>query len=247
MLLLKQLFAFPMFFTVVWLAWVLGHQRGIDAMAMLFLGLVLIAISAWLWGRTQAHLAHSRTQKMRQVGIALLFFVLGLALAWPYGQANPTEVAPLLSEPTSVSVESGRPATDSSVRQLLSNEKLKSGVWLPYSETLLNEARHQGHPVFVDFTAAWCLSCQVNKRATLHANSVMEAFKQQNVITIEADWTNGDPIITEALARLHRNAVPVYVVYPANGGAPELLPEVLTPSLVIQALNRAAQKDTPKQ
>jgi thiol:disulfide interchange protein DsbD len=125
-------------------------------------------------------------------------------------------------------------------------EKIQTGVWLPYSERLLNESRLQGQPVFVDFTAAWCLSCQVNKRATLHANSVVEAFKQQNVITIEADWTNGDPIITEALARLHRNAVPVYVVYPANGGAPELLPEVLTPSLVIQALNRAAQKDTPK-
>ena len=246
MLVMKQIFAFPMFLTVVWLCWVLGHQRGVDAMALLLIGLIFISLSAWLWGRNQHRVARSFAQKIRQMALPGLCLILGGWIAWPnsfgmHSQQN--QIPDLLQNQIQSRAQLGSEFTTEKPK---TGEKTQTGVWLPYSETLLNEARHQGHPVFVDFTAAWCLSCQVNKRATLHATSVVEAFKQQNVITIEADWTNGDPVVTAALARLQRNAVPVYAVYPANGGPPELLPEVLTPSLVIQALNRAAQKDTPK-
>jgi thiol:disulfide interchange protein DsbD len=94
--------------------------------------------------------------------------------------------------------------------------------------------------VLVDFTAAWCISCQVNKRTSLRSAAVEQRLQALGVATLEADWTNADPAITAALARLHRNAVPVYAIYPRGGGEPRLLPEVLTPGLVLEALDQAA-------
>jgi thiol:disulfide interchange protein DsbD len=233
MLLMKQVFAFPMFATVVWLTWVLGHQLGVDSMGLLLFGLVLISVAGWLWGRHQHHSESRFLKKLLQIIFPLLFLILGLAIAWPSALVRHTQKL----QPQDLSYSETQ-----SLKQPGLGIEVKTGIWLPYSESLLNEARHQGHPVFVDFTAAWCLSCQVNKQTSLHADSVAEVFKKLHVVTIEADWTNADPVITQALARLHRNAVPVYAVYPASGGAPELLPEVLTPSLVIGALNTAIQK-----
>ncbi len=240
MLLLKQLFAFPMFFTVVWLIWVIGHQRGVDAMALDLVGLVFIAISAWLWGRAQHHLAHSLLQRLRQVALALFFLILGFLFAWPSALHEQVDLG--FTSKSSLPQASNPSGQDLAQVLPSSSAKVLTGVWLPYSEQRLSDARQQGQAVFVDFTAAWCLSCQVNKRTTLHSEAVTELFKKLNVVTLEADWTNADPVITLALSRLHRNAVPVYAVYPANGGEPTLLPEVLTPSIVTDALNQAAQK-----
>lgn len=109
--------------------------------------------------------------------------------------------------------------------------------WEPYSVAKLAEYRAQGKPVFVDFTAAWCLSCQVNERVVLDRDDVQQAFRKSGVILMRADWTNHDDTITEALAQLGRSSVPDYVLYtggPAN--EPRLLPEVLTPGIVFDAL-----------
>jgi len=92
----------------------------------------------------------------------------------------------------------------------------------------------QGRPVFVDFTAAWCVTCQVNKIA-LNSDTVRAAFAQKNVALLRADWTRRDPVIGQALASLGRNGIPVYVLY-RPGREPLLLPEVLQKSTITDAL-----------
>jgi len=109
------------------------------------------------------------------------------------------------------------------------------GQWLPYDDAALAQLATQGKPVFVDFTAAWCVSCQVNKRLVLHREDTLAAFAQANVVLMRADWTQRDARITAALARLGRNGVPVYVLM-RPGKEPLLLPEILTQGLVRDAL-----------
>jgi thiol:disulfide interchange protein DsbD len=107
--------------------------------------------------------------------------------------------------------------------------------WLPYDEARLAALRADGRPVFVDFTAAWCVSCQVNKRLVLDTDDMRAAFAQAQVVRMRADWTRRDPLITQALARLGRNGVPVYVLH-RPGQEPLLLPEILSPGIVRDAL-----------
>jgi thiol:disulfide interchange protein DsbD len=94
-----------------------------------------------------------------------------------------------------------------------------------------------GQPVFVDFTASWCLSCQVNDRVALSRPEVMQAFQARNVVLMKADWTRHDETITQALAALSRSGVPAYALYTPGETSPRLLPEVLTPGIVTDALN----------
>lgn len=114
------------------------------------------------------------------------------------------------------------------------------GAWGAYSDDELRRLRAEG-PVFVDFTAAWCVTCQVNKRVVLQSDTVEAAFASRRFARLRADWTNRDEAITRALAKLGRSGVPVYAVYPGGGGDPELLPELLTKDLVLAALDRAAR------
>ncbi|MES2220387.1 MAG: thioredoxin family protein [Acidobacteriota bacterium] len=113
----------------------------------------------------------------------------------------------------------------------------KGLAWQPFSPERLAAARAAGKPVFVDFSAAWCLSCQVNERVVLDRSDVEDAFRKSGVVMMRADWTNHDDTITAALAQLGRSGVPTYALY--SGGpqsAPRLLPEVLTTGIVMDAL-----------
>jgi len=115
-------------------------------------------------------------------------------------------------------------------------EKMKSE---PYSAARVEELREQGRIVFVDFTAAWCLTCQVNERVVLNSKSVTEGFRQKNVFILKADWTSHDAKIAEALEEFGRSGVPFYILYPANPQAkPIPLPEILTKQIVLDALNK---------
>ncbi|HEY0264823.1 MAG TPA: thioredoxin family protein [Granulicella sp.] len=110
-------------------------------------------------------------------------------------------------------------------------------AWTPYSQQALDQARSTGHPVFIDFTAAWCLSCQVNERAVLKSAEVQQQFRDRNVTLLRADWTSYDETITQQLAAVHRSGVPTYVIYPAAATAPaDVLPELLTKDIVLSAL-----------
>ncbi len=112
-------------------------------------------------------------------------------------------------------------------------------AWEPYSEANLQAARAAGRPVFIDFTAAWCLSCQVNERLVLKSAEVQREFSEHKVALIRADWTQYDPAITQELASVGRSGVPTYVLYPGGADAKaDVLPELLTKSIVLDALKR---------
>jgi len=205
---LRQVLAFPLYLTVVWLAWVLGRQAGVDAVARLLAGLTLIAAALWLMGRWRAS---TETGKRATMIAALVLAVVGCLFAWP-GNKTAEAVADEVS-----------------------------GPWKRWSPAALASARAEGRAVFVDFTAAWCVTCQVNKRLVLESDAVHTRFEQRKVVQLRADWTNQDAQITAALRDLGRIGVPVYAVYAAGSqGAPILLPELLTQERVLRAIDEAA-------
>ncbi|WP_428679202.1 protein-disulfide reductase DsbD family protein [Sphingopyxis sp.] len=101
-----------------------------------------------------------------------------------------------------------------------------------FSPAALAKARATGKPVFVYFTADWCLSCKANEAGAIHREAVQEVFKDKGVITLVGDWTNGDPVITRTLAEHGRNSVPLYLWYAPGAAQPEILPQILTPGLL---------------
>jgi thiol:disulfide interchange protein DsbD len=204
----KQVLAFPLYATVIWLAWVLGAQRDNDAVVRLLLALLCLGFALWTW-----HIV--RTGGARPWGIAGVAALAGsLALAWPLFAA-----------------ESDATPSANAARRIAADD----GDWQPYTPTRLADLAASGRPVFVDFTAAWCVTCQVNKRLVLNTHDVRAAFARKNVALVRADWTRRDPDITRALTALGRSGVPVYVLYPP-GGKPVLLPEVLQQQTVLDAL-----------
>jgi thiol:disulfide interchange protein DsbD len=119
------------------------------------------------------------------------------------------------------------------------------GLWQPWSEAAVSRSLSAGQPVFVDFTASWCLSCQVNERVALGRPEVIQDFQSRNVVLMKADWTRHDEDITRSLAALGRSGVPAYALYTPGHSEPELLPEVLTPGIVIDALNKLPVTTSP--
>jgi thiol:disulfide interchange protein DsbD len=113
-------------------------------------------------------------------------------------------------------------------------------VWKPFTKSSLEVALASGNPVFVDFTADWCITCKANERFAIDTPKVRDAFSKRNVVTLKADWTNGDPEITQILNQYGRAGVPMYLVYPggAKGPQPVLLPELITSQTVLDALNK---------
>jgi len=211
---LKQAFAFPMFATAIWLVWVFGRQTSTGGVAFLLAGLLLLGVAAWIVNRWSApQLSQTATVVTR--GLAGAALVGGIAIAVIGAGSAPAEEA-------------------TSTTQEASGTEL---TWRSYAPETIESLRAEGRPVFVDFTAAWCLTCQVNKRRVLTAESVQNAFDEKNVALVRADWTNRDPEITRALESHGRSGVPVYVLYAGDGSEPELLPEVLTEDTLLDALD----------
>jgi len=206
----RQAMVFPLLGTVAWLVWVLGMQAGNDAVLGLLAGLVLVALAAWIYGRF-AHPGSTQPGRAVAATATLAVALAGLYAAWPAPGAEP-------------SAGSVRPA---------------AGLvdWQPWSSERVAQLRAEGRPVFIDFTAAWCVTCQANKQLVLETAAVAARFKAGNVATLRADWTRRDRAITEALAGYGRSGVPVYVVYLPGRTQPVLLPELLTRDIVLTALD----------
>ncbi len=206
---LKQFLAFPLYATVAWLVWVLGAQVDNDAVVRLLVTMVVAAFALWSWRAF-------RMGGARAFSVAAVVGLVAAAyVAWPLFAAAPEREA-AAAAPAGVKAAG-------------------SDSWQPFSPALVGELTAAAKPVFVDFTAAWCVTCQVNKRVVLNDASVKDAFAQRGVELVRADWTRRDPVITQALAALGRQGVPVYVLY-RPGQEPLLLPEVLQKQTVLDAL-----------
>ena len=116
-----------------------------------------------------------------------------------------------------------------------------NSAWQSFDAQKIAAARQSGQAVFIDYTAAWCITCQVNKKLVLDTDEASALFEQHDVLRIRADWTRYDESITEALAALNRNSVPVYVFYPAGGGQ-EVLPQILTLDLIRELFDERVEK-----
>jgi len=198
----RQLLAFPMFATAIWLIWVLVAQVGSSGVIWALAAFLAAGFAAWAFSM--------RGTIARVTAIAGVVMAAGAVFA--AARLEPVEI--------------GTPA---------------GGAWASWSHEAVEGARAAGQPVFVDFTAAWCVTCQVNKLGALSDRSVSAAFTSHDVALLRADFTNRDSVIAAELARHGAAGVPLYLIYPADGGAPEVLPPLLTGALVIQAVNRAVE------
>ena len=109
-------------------------------------------------------------------------------------------------------------------------------TWRKFTPETLEALRAQGRAVFIDFTADWCITCKVNERVALSKPEVSAAFAEKGVVALKADWTNSDEMVTKALEGYGRNSIPLYVYYPAGSDDYKILPQVLTPGIVVNAL-----------
>jgi len=205
---LRQALAFPMLAVAAWLLWVLGLQVGVGGAAGVLYALLLFAFGAWLLGRAGG----AANATLRRAGRVVAVLALAGSVAWGVLTAR--------SAPVAAEAAGGDLA-----------------AWTPYEPGVVERFQAEGQPVFVDFTAAWCITCQVNERVVLAADPVQKAFEAHDVALVRADWTRRDEVIGRALTALGRSGVPVYALYPPEPGAPpRLLPSVLTNAIVLDAL-----------
>jgi DsbC/DsbD-like thiol-disulfide interchange protein/cytochrome c biogenesis protein CcdA len=215
---LRQAISIPIFITVIWLAWVLDAAYGASVLAALLTSFLLLAIAGWFLGRWPAR------RWATIVSALILIVVITLAV---FSQR-------LVGESTGKAIQSGSTNLNSVV----------ASGWEPWSADAVSNNQAKGRPVFVDFTASWCLSCQVNEHVALNRPEVQQAFQSANVVLLRADWTRHDEAITQALTALGRSGVPAYALYIPGETSPRLLPEVLTPGIVTDALSKLPKTTT---
>jgi thiol:disulfide interchange protein len=209
---LKQATAVPIFATVIWLVWVFAQSAGVNSLIGLLGGFLLLAIAGWVLGRWPA--------RTFAAVIAAVVGVLAIALPIYAAQKYGTTLE-------------GVPAAG--------NARGPSS-WEAFTPQLVDRYRAQGKPVFVDFTASWCLSCQVNEKVVLDRGDVQKRLHESGIVLVRADWTRHDETIAQTLAGLGRSGVPTYVLYSGSPGEPpKLLPEVLTAGIVFDALDGLKQ------
>ena len=205
----KQFMAFPLYATVAYLAWVLAGQTTENGSLMALFGLVLIALGVWFYGRY--NLPGTKPGKVRFGTVTgALVLALGVWTGWP--------------ENTEAKIAAAQAAGAPEV------------VWEKWSPAAVEKLRAEGRTIYVDFTARWCATCQTNKKIVFASDTVLREFAAKKIVTLRADWTNKDPAITAELAKYQRSAVPFNVIWKPGQPEPLLLPELLTPGIVLDAI-----------
>lgn len=208
----KELLAFPMYASAIWLVWVLTQQAGAMGVLTILGGLLLLVFAIWLaQGMSGASLRHKVV-----TGIAWLLVALALSL--------PIQLQGPVTSDESQDMASG------------SGQYYEGPVFGTYSEKNLASLRASG-PVFVNLTAAWCITCKVNEAVALNQKAVRSAFEAKDVQYLKGDWTNQDAEISRLLEAYGRSGVPLYLLYAGASGEARVLPQILTQSIVIDAIN----------
>ncbi len=205
----RQFLAFPVYATVIWLVTVLGQQAGITAVAALLGILVLVVFAIWLWRIARG--AHG-FGKVFSHGLAAASLATCIWLVWYAGEQD-------------------APAAAIAGGGVLAAE--------PYDEAKLEAYRAAGEPVFVNMTAAWCITCLANERVALTTDAVAAEFRGKGIRYMKGDWTRRDPKITEILTNYGRSGVPLYLYFAPGRAQAVVLPQLLTPDIVLDAIGQA--------
>ena len=209
MLRVKQLMGFLLIATLLFLLSVLGAQRGVAALIWTCAFLLVLSVACWLKGVFVTPSASARTR-----GSVLLVIVL-LVIGSAYYFIGEKFKSASIAASSTASVGSG---------------------WAKFTPERLASELQQGHPVFIDFTAEWCITCKFNESTVLETAAVRAAFSEHQIVKLKADWTNGDPAITKLLKQFGRPGVPLYVLYPGGTAQPYVFPELLTKNIVLEKL-----------
>jgi thiol:disulfide interchange protein DsbD len=207
---LRQFLAFPMFASAVWMIWVLTQQTGPDGVIYALGGMVLIGFAIWLLRLGSP--GSVGTWVRRGLAAAAVLLALGAVLKLEDG-------------PATAASASGGPS-----------QGVNFEGWEKFSRARMTEAAAAGKPVFVDFTAAWCITCLVNERVALETPATRKAFEQTGTVKLKGDWTNRDPEITSLLKELGRAGVPLYLYWAPGAERPKILPQVLTEAAILSEL-----------
>lgn len=207
---LRQVLAFPMFGAAIWLVWVLSFQAGPNGvLAALSAGLAL-AFALFVYGRSQESTGFARAAGFTAAAVALGVSAVILPFA---GVSSPATASAIVPFESALGYE-------------------------PYSAAKLASLRAEGRPVFINATAAWCITCLVNDRVALSGEKIKTAFTEKNVAPLLADWTNQDAEVTALLSAQGRPGVPLYLYFAPGAEKPEILPQILTEGVVLAALMR---------
>ena len=205
---LKQFMGFLLLATLLFLIYVLGAQRGLDGAIWASCFLLIVAIACWMKG---AFIIPTASVAKRTVTLVLMLLLLigsGFYFIGDKFRSAKVDIA----------------------------QSVSGSDWQPFTPERLQSEREAGHAVFVDFTAAWCLTCKFNEKAVLENSEVRDAFQRHGIVKLKADWTNGDPQITKLLQQFGRPGVPLYVLYPGKSQEPIVFPELLTKSILLDKL-----------
>jgi len=203
----KQFMGFLLLATLVFLIYVLGAQRGLEGAIWASCFLLIVSVACWMKG---AFIVPASSAAKRMTSTVIMLALLLGSGVYLIGDKFRAAIPDLV--------------------------QIQQGDWQPFTPERLQSERDQGHAVFVDFTAAWCLTCKFNEKAVLENSEVREAFQRHGVVKLKADWTNGDPTITKLLQQFGRPGVPLYVLYPGKSQGPIVFPELLTKNIILDKL-----------